>query len=109
MNGTGRNFEEIGARVGALVADKNVAYGDSFSKAGEFLKLLYPNGISPEQYGDALCLVRIFDKQMRIATKKDAFNESPYQDIAGYSILALEKEDQEINGQVSRLLNPKEE
>ena len=87
-----RDFVEIGVEVGRLVSEKNVAYGDSFLKAGKFLELLYQEKIEPAQYGDALTLVRMFDKMMRIATKKDAFGESPYGDIAGYAILGLAKE-----------------
>lgn len=78
---------QIGTEIGELVEAKNAAYGSSFAKAGEFLGLLYPNGILPEQFADALLLVRIFDKQMRIATDRDALGESPYRDIAGYGIL----------------------
>jgi len=78
------NFKELGERVGALVEEKNKAYGSSFDKAGEFLKLLYPNGITSEQYTDMLCMVRIFDKQMRIATDRDALGENPVKDIIGY-------------------------
>jgi hypothetical protein len=85
------SFEELGLEIGALVADKNAAYGDSFAKTGEFLKLLYPTGIQPHQFKDALCLVRIFDKQMRIATDKEAFGESPYRDIVGYGLLGVMK------------------
>jgi len=73
--------------VAKVVKEKNEAYGSAFAKAGEFLKLLYPDGIQPEQYKDALLLVRIFDKQMRIATDKDALGENPYQDIQGYGLL----------------------
>lgn len=73
--------------IGDLVERKNAAYGSSFSKSGEFLRLLYPDGLKPEQYKDALLLVRIFDKQMRVATAKEALAESPYADIAGYGIL----------------------
>ena len=80
-------FTEIGSDIGGLVEKKNAAYGDSFAKSGEFLRLLYPTGIKPEQYGDALAVVRVFDKLMRIATAKDAFGESPWRDIAGYGIL----------------------
>lgn len=78
---------EKGAELGELLQKKNDAYGDSFFKAGEFLRLLYPDGLQPSQYDDALCLVRIFDKMSRIATDRDAFGESPYDDIAGYGIL----------------------
>ena len=82
-----RRFFNKAMEIGALVEEKNEAYGSSFAKAGDFLRLLYPDGMKPEQYRDALMLVRIFDKQMRIATAKDALGENPYQDIAGYGIL----------------------
>lgn len=82
-------YEEIGRQVGQLVDKKQVAYGNSFGKSGEFLKLLYPEGISPNQYDDMLALVRIFDKQMRIATDKDAMGEDPFGDIAGYGLLGM--------------------
>ena|SRR5271157_1346018 len=86
-------FLKLAEEIGELVEKKNVAYGSAFEKVGEFLKLLYPHGINIHQYDDALLMVRIFDKQMRIATKKDALGESPYRDIAGYGILgaSLEK------------------
>lgn len=83
------DFKAIGAEIGALVQEKNAAYGDSFAKSGDFLRLLYPDGIRPEQYGDALLIVRVFDKLMRVATRKDAFGESPWRDCAGYSILGV--------------------
>lgn len=85
-------FEEIGTEIGRLVHHKNIAYGDSFAKCGAFLTLLYPHGIQPEQYQDALCVTRVFDKLMRVATARDALGESPWRDIAGYSILALANE-----------------
>lgn len=83
------DFKAIGAEIGALVQEKNAAYGDSFAKSGDFLRLLYPEGIRPEQYDDALTLVRMFDKQMRVATRKDAFGESPFCDLTGYGILGV--------------------
>lgn len=98
MNINTGKFRIVGEQVGALVEEKNAAYGDSFAKTGEFLRILYPDGIRPDQYGDALCLVRIFDKQMRIATQKGAFGESPYRDIAGYGILGAVKDAIEKHG-----------
>ena len=85
-------FEELATKIGALVDEKNAAYGNSFDQAGEFLRLLYPQGITPDKYGDMLCVVRIFDKLKRIATKKDAFGESPFQDIVGYGLLGTERD-----------------
>lgn len=88
-------FQKIGREIGDLVQEKNAAYGNSFGKVADFLKILWPNGIPVDSYTDALCTVRMFDKLMRIANKKDAFGESPYRDIGGYAILGVEKDEQE--------------
>jgi hypothetical protein len=87
------DYEELGRRVGVIVNEKQRAYGNSFGVAGEFLKLLYPDGVRPEQYTDMLCVVRVFDKLKRIATDKDALGESPYSDIVGYGLLGLAMKD----------------
>lgn len=87
-----KSYEGVGREIGQLVDEKQAAYGDSFGKAGAFLKLLWPEGVQPDQYNDLLTVVRVFDKLMRVATAKDAFGESPYRDIAGYGILAAKRE-----------------
>lgn len=84
-------FEETAERIGKLVAEKNTAYGSSFAESHKILQILYPNGISVEQFTDALAIIRVIDKLFRIATAKDAFGESPWQDIAGYGILGTVK------------------
>lgn len=80
-------YEELGKEIGKLVDLKNAAYGDSFRKSGNVLREMYPDGIRPDQYDDALGIVRIIDKMFRIATDKDAFGENPWREIAGYGIL----------------------
>ena len=82
-------FEKIAIEIGKLVDEKDAAYGSSFLKSEKILKILYPNGIEPEQYKDMLAITRIIDKLFRIATKKDAFGENPFKDIAGYGILGV--------------------
>jgi hypothetical protein len=82
-------FEKIGTEIGQLVDEKNAAYGSSFAKSQEILKVLYPEGIQPDQYQDMLAVTRIIDKLFRIATQKEAFGESPFKDIAGYGILGI--------------------
>ena len=77
----------VAQTLGTLVSQKNEAYGDAFSQAGDVIRVLYPDGVKPEQYVDLLVTVRIVDKLFRIANKKDAFSESPWQDIAGYGLL----------------------
>lgn len=80
-------YEDIAAEIGRLVDLKQKAYGRSFDKSGEILSILFPRGISPEQYGDVLAIVRILDKFFRIATHKNALGENPWQDVAGYAVL----------------------
>lgn len=88
-------FVEIGKKIGNIVQEKNAAYGDSFSRSEEILRVLYPDGVKPENYRNFLMITRIIDKLFRIATSKDAFGENPAMDIAGYSILSVWKDIQE--------------
>ena len=91
-------LRQAGKEIGELVAEKNLAYGDSFYKAGEVLKILYPNGVTLDQYPDMLAVVRVIDKLFRIATDKKAFGESPWMDVAGYGILSVVRERLEETG-----------
>lgn len=84
-----KDYVGIAKDIGFLVEQKQEAYGDSFSKSEEIIKVLYPNGVKPENYRDLLTITRIIDKLFRIATRKDAFGESPYCDIAGYALLGI--------------------
>jgi hypothetical protein len=92
--GTGNRFAHTALEVAEVVAKKNKVYGDSFTQCSAFLKLLYPNGVQPNQYADLLVLTRLFDKMMRVATgAKD--EEYPYFDMAGYALLMLQKAKEE--------------
>jgi len=84
-----KDYEVIGNEIGKLVQEKNEAYGDSFGQACRILEVLYPNGIDPSQYRDALAITRVIDKLFRLSNKKDAFGESPWRDICGYAILGV--------------------
>lgn len=86
------SFESIAIEVAALVSEKHIAYGNSFGKAGDILKILYPNGVAIDQYTDMLTIIRMLDKLFRIATSKNAFQEDPFKDLLGYCLLALKKE-----------------
>lgn len=83
----------ISSEVAALVVEKNAAYGSSFHRSGKVMQVLYPDGIPPEKLDDALTIVRILDKLFRIASRKDAFGESPFRDILGYALLAIERDE----------------
>ena len=88
------SYEEIGRALGALVDEKQIAYGDSFNRSGDVLTILYPDGIAPEQYIDALAITRIIDKLFRIANQRDAFGESPGRDIAGDGLLMAKRHEE---------------
>lgn len=88
-----KDFQSVAKEIADLVTEKQLAYGDSFSKSKVVMEALYPNGISVEQMGDALTVVRIVDKLFRIATRKNAFGESPYRDIVGYGLLAVVRDE----------------
>lgn len=91
-----RNYKQTGVSVGELVEEKNAAYGSAFERSGEIMRVLYPDGISADQMVDALATVRVIDKLFRIANKKDAFDESPWRDVAGYGILMATLDEERV-------------
>ncbi len=82
-------YTQEAINLAELITKKQIAYGDSFGQSNRIMEILYPKGISPEQYQDALAIIRIIDKLFRIANKKFAFEENPWQDIAGYALLSF--------------------
>lgn len=80
-------FIERAKKLGELLSEKNEAYGNSFAESEKILRVLYPNGVGPDQYTDILVMARVLDKLFRVANKKEAFDESPWQDISGYGLL----------------------
>lgn len=102
-----RSFQELAKGIADLVTEKEKAYGSAFDKAGDFLRVLYPDGIKPEQYKDMLCIVRVFDKLMRIATSYENTEEKKvdaYSDLMGYGLLGLRSSLAEIKQQPSEQL-----
>ena len=88
-------YRAAGLEVGELVERKNASYGSSFDRAGEVLRVLYPDGVKPEQYADMLGVVRTIDKLFRIATAPGALGEEPWKDIAGYGLLGYVRAQEE--------------
>jgi hypothetical protein len=89
------DYKDIAMKIASLVEEKQIAYGDSFGRSADFLHLLYPEGVPVNKYKDMLAQVRVFDKLMRIANKKEAFGENPWEDIVGYGLLSCKEEEQE--------------
>jgi hypothetical protein len=91
------DYKTIGAELGALLEEKQAAYGDVFSATPAIIGLLFPNGIPVAGYRDVLTIVRILDKIGRICTaagKGDPMGEDPWRDIAGYAMLMLGKREE---------------
>ena len=89
-------YEAKARALGRLVESKQRQYGDSAGRAGQIMRVLYPEGVAPHQYDDALLVVRVLDKLSRIAQRgadgRDLGGESPWQDIAGYGLLGMAKD-----------------
>lgn len=81
-------YEQAALMIAKLVATKQIQYGNSFGNSDKIFKVLYPNGVSPEQMKDFLVIVRVVDKLFRLA-RGDQGEESAWADINGYSLLAL--------------------
>lgn len=86
------DFLSLSQEIGQLVTSKDSAYGHAFHKTAEILKVMCPEGISPDKYQDLTIVTRIIEKCCRLMTMKDAFGESPYQDISGYGVIGLRKD-----------------
>lgn len=90
------DYPTMGSRLGELVAEKSRAYGDSAGKSAALLSTLYPDGIPPGAFRDALLVVRVLDKLCRIANRgegrRDPGGESPWCDVAGYGLIGVRQD-----------------
>lgn len=77
-------YEKIALDIADIVKNRQETYGDSFGNSGNILRILYPNGISINQYDDLMAITRMLDKIFRIAT---GHLEDSYTDIVGYGLL----------------------
>lgn len=97
--------EQIALSVAGLVDEKQEAYGNSVDKSQRIIAILmedYKNEDGTYTIPEALIphllyQIRIIDKQNRVFSnpEHDLMDESPYQDILGYSLLMLAKQQKE--------------
>ena len=99
-------YEALGREVGIQVDCKNAAYGDSFIKSGQVMRIFYSQGIKPKQMDDLLAVVRIVDKLFRVATDNDPYGEDPWEDILGYVMLRIMQKRKEREKQCQSLTSP---
>lgn len=99
-------YEALGSEIGALVDEKQRAYGDSFGKMKEIIRAFLQDYYDHDYNGYTYLprklieehlpvLIRMWDKQNRIVANPngDRMDESPYRDIAGYALLAVAREE----------------
>jgi hypothetical protein len=80
-------YEEVGRRIGSIVQKKNEVC-DSYSKTGEAMLIFYPDGIRPDQYGDALLMGELLGKLIE-ASKQKSQTESPWEYVGRIGICGI--------------------
>jgi len=83
------DFLGLGEEIGRMLADKNRKYGDSYARMAHVLPMFYPDGVPGDHLLDAIFILRIIDKLMRIASAQGDDEEDPVKDVAGYAILRM--------------------
>ena len=82
-------FYDIASNLAEMLTDKNRKYGDSYARMAHVLPIFYPDGVPGEHLLDAVFILRIIDKLMRISSAQKDDDEDPVVDIAGYAILRI--------------------
>lgn len=89
-----RDVHRIASHVAELVSAKGTTYGNCVGRVVTILHLLYPRGIPARAYDNVLLLAHALDKLCRLvhaAGERDPAGESPWLDVAGYALLALQQ------------------
>jgi len=85
----GNDFHALASELADMLTDKNRKYGDSYARMAHVLPIFYPDGVPGEHLLDAVFILRIVDKLMRISSAQKDDDEDAVADIAGYAILRM--------------------
>ena len=93
------SYKQLASELGSLVDTKNKAYGNSFNKTAEMIKLFLQDYQNEDgTFTIPECMVEVISRQTRFIDKQsrifnnpsgDLMDESPYSDMAGYSLLGM--------------------
>jgi len=75
--------------AGRDIADKASDFADSFTTAPQALRLLYPDGVKPDQLEDTATLIRIWDSMSKIAHCDDQKRDETYKEIFSFAVLRV--------------------
>ena len=71
---------------------KEAEYGNSYMKVANMLEILYPNGISIDNFNDFLSISKILEKIARLSSDGNVNNLDIYRDVAGYALIGIMKD-----------------
>jgi len=86
-------YKKIANNIAKLLVKKEKAYGNAYANLPKILETLYPDGVQVKDYDKLLFITRVLDKINRIANNDNS--EDPFQDICGYSLLAMRERDKD--------------
>lgn len=72
-----------------MIEDKKKQYGDSLGNVSAALKIFYPDGCTIERMSEFVLVARLLEKISRLTSPGLVDKTDVYQDLAGYSLLAL--------------------
>jgi hypothetical protein len=79
-------FKEKALEVAEMLERKSEEYDAPYDSDNEFLKIMYPDGVPPNQYSNMVLCLRLYDTLKKL-TKTGDTKYIEY--IAGYGILAM--------------------
>jgi hypothetical protein len=75
-----------------MIEHKKQQYGDSLGNVSTALKIFYPDGCPPDKMGEFILVARLLEKISRLTSPGVIDKTDIYQDLAGYCLLALGKD-----------------
>jgi hypothetical protein len=91
-------IHEFCSDFGTFLEKKGERYGETYLKVNRVMAIMYPDGIPPHCLDGIGSFIRVVEKLLRLSNKANMTpeeatreEESPWKDIAGYSVLEAMK------------------
>jgi len=76
-----------------MIEEKKKQYGDSLGNVSSALKIFYPDGCPTDRMSEFILVARLLEKISRLTSPGLVDKSDVYQDLAGYCLLALGKDE----------------
>jgi hypothetical protein len=102
---TNRNiYEHEAQKIASIVIEKRQAYGKkSLEQVEAIISILYPTGITSQDYPKVLTIIRLLDKITRLTTANKEDKEDAWTDIAGYALRTIVRNKEIKPGSIVKL------